>query len=341
MFIKGRDLLFIDPFNDKITLRKYIPSISKLSYDLNSNHETYEWHLFRLVYNNQDVQILLAKDRNEIVNAIVSRQRKIAVQELKEKELNELRERGENIPLGFDNFERFRYQKYKPNIRSGMYEFQVFGVDVKNQLYPHSLALFSHFIRHVDSKSKRIFSQHSYIDAQEIICNGDKITIKYENDNPYTCIVSHNDKTEIVGLIRGRMYIYRMILNPSKLEEEESSIIEPKIEQPKSSYYKESSFPGVFTVSNEEDANFSNPAVRTFDSSHAPVTTATSELSDEEDNEDEIESIEFVNNGSPLLKFYKNYLKKPNIHQRFCKLDSDGIFHYGKTRHGRMKSGNL
>uniref|UniRef100_A0A7S1PJV8 PH domain-containing protein n=1 Tax=Percolomonas cosmopolitus TaxID=63605 RepID=A0A7S1PJV8_9EUKA len=205
------------------------------------------YKLFRIVYKDQnsrsssrrsnantvttDIGIFLSKDANEIVNAIISRmkqQKKQRMQDMNRYEdTQSMRDQQQNNHMDFGSspvdyfgggadlqstMDEEKFTPYRYTIQSGHYQYQVFGVDKHGKLYPHSVAVFSHFIKHMDTRTKRIFAQHTYdhivsVELQE----QNRIRIRYENDNDYIFICSDHDRAELVCLLKGRVYLYQLL----------------------------------------------------------------------------------------------------------------------------------
>lgn len=146
---------------------------------------------------------------------------------------------------------------YRFTIHSGLYQYQVFGVDKSGKLYPHSLTLFSHFVRHVDSRNKRTFAQHIYEHILSVdLLEHNRIQIKYAYDNPYVFICADQDRAELFCILKGRVFMYQLLkanlgLDPfddiSSYSDDESPISEKRIQG--------NGFPSSFSYEDERIAN--------------------------------------------------------------------------------------
>lgn len=141
--------------------------LAKVSYDKNipialDENEIDEpaFHLLRIVYDTKEIvrkfhyfltafkHIFLAKDRNEIINCLITALRKKQPEnELVQAEDDErthssyskLQKQLPDVLPADESHQQSQPKHYTPNIRSSYYEFQVFGMDSKGKLYPHSM----------------------------------------------------------------------------------------------------------------------------------------------------------------------------------------------------------
>jgi len=94
------------------------------------------------------------------------------------------------------------------------------NVLVKNltTLFPQLvLGLFCELVSHMEAHSKKVFSQHNYLDLEDVIVKAlqsnrnaalSTITLVYKNDKPYTFIVSDEDMEELLLLLKGRLVMF-------------------------------------------------------------------------------------------------------------------------------------
>ncbi|KAL9655513.1 hypothetical protein ABK040_002180 [Willaertia magna] len=324
-----RELFVLDPFSERVTNRFSFDNLIKVSFDnsndgdqvttINASRENEsirDLKLFRIQFRKKGALIFLSKDRNEIINYIAYNMREWMEYEMDTPFVLQSSTSERKVDQTEDT--STKTMDYIPNNDVvGFYEYQVFGIDRRGRYFPHTLSLFSYYIRHCDSETKVVFSQHLYTDVEGSIEvdkeNQCKITISYCNDNPYIFLVSDKDRNEVLLLLKGRTFIY---YNLFKLENNEFEMV-----QEEGVVNSTSDFPQLVSFSTHsmlmeesemenilQNQRFKEPEY-TIQTNNIEKQTVVADL-----NEYQREHVDFINNGTFLFLHYvkKKFLGKSN-----------------------------
>eukprot|EP00002_Diphylleia_rotans_P034105 TRINITY_DN7302_c0_g1_i2.p1 TRINITY_DN7302_c0_g1~~TRINITY_DN7302_c0_g1_i2.p1 ORF type:complete len:601 (+),score=103.02 TRINITY_DN7302_c0_g1_i2:64-1866(+) len=173
-------IILIDPVSREIRLKKELSLLLSASFDQRSDD------LFRILFRDGDVILLLSTKREEIISSLEVY--------FKQKSLDSLLK--------------------DPNTELCSYTYGVNAIDRFGNAHKHWLQMKASEVLHIDQNSSRILLKHRFDQISDFEKTAEKYTIKYGADKGYHFLpLSQSDLEEMIALISSRILIYDIRIN--------------------------------------------------------------------------------------------------------------------------------